>query len=72
MQNTPVAFISFQEQDNLGIGYIASVLLQNGFKIKIIDVRLGREKVLEEIRRLDPRVVGFSLIFNTTFTILPS
>jgi radical SAM superfamily enzyme YgiQ (UPF0313 family) len=64
MQNTPVAFISFQEQDNLGIGYIASVLLQNGFKIKIIDVRLGREKVLEEIRRLDPRVVGFSLIFQ--------
>ena len=64
MQNKPVAFISFQEQDNLGIGYIASVLLQNGFKIKIIDVRLGKEKVLEEIRRLDPLVVGFSLIFQ--------
>ena len=36
MQNKPVAFISFQEQDNLGIGYIASVLLQNGFKAKNI------------------------------------
>jgi radical SAM superfamily enzyme YgiQ (UPF0313 family) len=64
MPNKPVAFISFQEQDNLGIGYLASVLLQHGFPIKLIDVRLGREKVLEEIRRLDPPVVGFSLIFQ--------
>jgi anaerobic magnesium-protoporphyrin IX monomethyl ester cyclase len=64
MQNKPVVFVSFQEQDNLGIGYIASVLLQNGFDIKIVDVRLGREKVLREIQSLDPLVVGFSLIFQ--------
>ena len=64
MQNKPVALISFQEQDNLGIGYIASVLLQNNFNIKIVDVRLGKEKVLKEIQDLNPLVVGFSLIFQ--------
>lgn len=64
MQNRPVVFVSFQEQDNLGIGYMASMLLQNGFHIKIIDVRLGREEVLREIQNLDPLVVGFSLIFQ--------
>ena len=34
MTKKPVFFVAFQEQDNLGIGYISSVLIQAGFSIK--------------------------------------
>ena len=64
MIDKPVFFIAFQEQDNLGIGYIASVLLSEGYKIKIIDFCVGKETVLEQIEHYDPLIVGFSIIFQ--------
>jgi len=64
MSKNPVFFVAFQEQDNLGIGYISSVLLQAGFNIKIIDFRLGKEEILTQIIRHPPLVVGFSIIFQ--------
>lgn len=64
MLNKPVVLVAFTEQDNLGIGYITSVLLQDGYDIKIIDFRTGKEAILEQIRRYDPLVVGFSIIFQ--------
>jgi radical SAM superfamily enzyme YgiQ (UPF0313 family) len=64
MPSKPIALISFQEQDNLGVGYIASLLLQNKYSVRIIDFRVGKEKVLEELRKVDPLLVGFSLIFQ--------
>ena len=64
MRKTTVLFVSFQEQDNLGVGYIASLLLQNGYDIKIVDFKLGKERILKEMQELDPIVVGFSLIFQ--------
>jgi len=64
MQNTPVALFLFRNRTTWDC-YIASVLLQKSFKIKIIDVRLGGKKVLEEIGDWIPGG-GFSLNFNTT------
>lgn len=64
MVKNHIFFVAFQEQDNLGIGYISSVLLQAGFSIKIIDFREGREEILNQIVRFDPLVVGFSIIFQ--------
>ena len=64
MNKNPVFFVAFQEQDNLGIGYISSVLLQAGFNIKIIDFRSGKEEILNQIIRHQPLVVGFSIIFQ--------
>jgi radical SAM superfamily enzyme YgiQ (UPF0313 family) len=59
-----VIFVAFQEQDNLGVGYLGAVLIQAGFEIKIIDFRLGREAILEQILAHDPLAVGFSIIFQ--------
>ena len=64
MDKIPVFFIAFQEQDNLGIGYISSVLLKAGFNIKIIDFRVGKEKILTQLIQHSPLVVGFSIIFQ--------
>ena len=64
ISNTPILFVAFEEQDNLGVGYIASVLTQNGFDIKIIDFRTGNEHILEQVIRYNPLVIGFSIIFQ--------
>ena len=64
MTKKPVFFVAFQEQDNLGVGYISSVLMQAGFNIKIIDFRSGKEEILTQIMRHQPLVVGFSIIFQ--------
>ena len=59
-----VVFVGFTDQDNLGIGYIASVLLDAGFKPVILDVRLGVNEIRDEILNLKPVLVGFSIIFQ--------
>jgi anaerobic magnesium-protoporphyrin IX monomethyl ester cyclase len=64
MRDNPVFFVAFQEQDNLGVGYISSMLLQAGFDIKIIDFCVGKESILKQIIQYNPLVVGFSIIFQ--------
>ena len=34
-----VILIGFQEQGNLGVGYVAAMLLQRGFAVRILDFR---------------------------------
>ncbi|MHC4619912.1 MAG: B12-binding domain-containing radical SAM protein [Planctomycetota bacterium] len=64
MCNNPVLFVAFEEQDNLGVGYLASVLSRAAFDIRIIDFRLGKQAILNHIIRYGPLVVGFSIIFQ--------
>ncbi len=64
MQKKTIFLIAFLEQDNLGIGYIASVLLENQYDVKIIDFRLGRKIILKELLLYTPPLVGFSIIFQ--------
>jgi len=56
--------IGFQEQGNLGIGYVASTLTKRGFSVRILDFREKRELILDAIRATKPPLVGFSLIFQ--------
>jgi len=59
-----VVFIGFQDQENLGIGYLASVLLNAGFSPHILDYRLGPEQLYKSCAKLQPVCVGFSIIFQ--------
>src|SRR5664280_1363306 len=59
-----VILIGFQEQGNLGVGYVASMLTQRGFAVSILDFRERRESILDTIRSAKPLLVGFSLIFQ--------
>ena len=64
MKPKSIVLIAFLEQDNLGIGYVGSVLHQQGFKVYILDFRLGKETILDRLKTIDPIVVGFSVIFQ--------
>lgn len=59
-----VAFVAYQDQPNLGIGYLASVLVNDGFHVEVLDYRKGFESILERIRELDPLFIGLSVIFQ--------
>src|SRR5208283_2387410 len=60
----PVILIGFQEQTNLGLGYLASVLRRYGYKVVVFDFELDRAEILRAAKALDPIVIGFSLIFQ--------
>jgi anaerobic magnesium-protoporphyrin IX monomethyl ester cyclase len=64
MRDRPVFFVAFLEQDNLGVGYIGSVLLQNEIDIKITDFRAGKRSILQQIMHHNPLIIGFSIIFQ--------
>lgn len=64
MGEHPVVFVAFKEFDNLGVGYVASMLSAEGYKTHILDFRNSREDILELIRKENPLVVGFSVIFQ--------
>ena len=60
----PVVLVGFVRQGNLGIGYLATTLEQQGYRVVVIDFEDDTEVVVEVVRRLDPVLVGFSLIFQ--------
>jgi anaerobic magnesium-protoporphyrin IX monomethyl ester cyclase len=59
-----VALIGYQDQGNLGMGYLSAVLQQRGHIVHMIDVRDGPDKIAERLAARPPAVVGFSLIFQ--------
>jgi radical SAM superfamily enzyme YgiQ (UPF0313 family) len=64
MKAHPVVFITVLDYDNLGVGYMASLLSGNGFHTRILDFNMKKPKLLKIIRKLDPLLIGFSVIFH--------
>lgn len=64
MDKHPVVLIAFEEFDNLGIGYLRSVLSESGISTTVIDFKYENEKILEMLLKLNPVLVGFSVIFH--------
>src|SRR5471030_62395 len=59
-----VALIGFQDQGNLGMGYLSAVLREHGCLAQMIEVRDAHEAIAKKLLRWRPHVVGFSLIFQ--------
>lgn len=59
-----VVLIGFQRQGNLGLGYLASALESVGYRVWVVDIEDPPDAILDVVRRADPVVVGFSLIFQ--------
>jgi anaerobic magnesium-protoporphyrin IX monomethyl ester cyclase len=59
-----VVLIGYQDQGNLGMGYLAAVLRRHGRTVEMIDVREAPERIAERLIASPPLVVGFSLIFQ--------
>jgi anaerobic magnesium-protoporphyrin IX monomethyl ester cyclase len=59
-----VVLVGFEDQENLGLRYLAARLKQAGHGVRLVSFEGGAERVLAAIRELQPQVVGFSLIFQ--------
>lgn len=65
MERENICFVSYLDQDNLGVGYIASSLLQTGsFDITLIDIRETIPVIIKSIIDARPLIVGFSVVFQ--------
>jgi len=60
----PVILVGFQNQGNLGIGYLAATLRQFGYTVRVFDFETDPQEILEATASLQPLLVGFSLIFQ--------
>lgn len=60
----PVMLIGFQNQGNLGIGYLASTLIQQGYAVRTFDFEKDPEELLQAEKAQAPILIGFSLIFQ--------
>ena len=59
-----VVLVGFKSQGNLGLGYLAATLETMGYHVEVVDFEASHDEILATVRRLDPVVVGFSLIFQ--------
>ncbi len=58
-------FIGFEDQENLGLRSIISVLRANGFRTEIVPFIPGRPKeAIDRVLAYNPSLVGFSIIFQ--------
>jgi len=64
MKSRPVVFISLEEYDNLGVGYLCAVLSLAGYNAKNFDFRLPKKIILEKLQEMNPMIVGFSVIYE--------
>jgi radical SAM superfamily enzyme YgiQ (UPF0313 family) len=59
-----VLLVGFQDQDNLGLGYLASSLNAAGHEVRIETFAADCVPLLRLAREWNPHIVGFSLIFQ--------
>jgi anaerobic magnesium-protoporphyrin IX monomethyl ester cyclase len=59
-----VVLIGYQDQGNLGMGYLAAVLQQHGRVVDMLDIRDGPQRIAARLVSRQPLLVGFSLIFQ--------
>jgi radical SAM superfamily enzyme YgiQ (UPF0313 family) len=59
-----VALVGFQDQGNLGMGYLAAVLRRHGYTPTMIEVRENPATIAAGLLKWNPVLVGFSLIFQ--------
>src|SRR4051812_16786188 len=56
--------IGYQDQDNLGLRYLAAAARQAGFRAEIVSYQSDPNALLAHVARDRPLLVGFSLIFQ--------
>ena len=56
--------VGFQNQGNLGLGYLAAVLRRAGYAVQVVDIEQDPVEIVRIARELNPILIGFSLIFQ--------
>ena len=60
----PVMLVGFQNQGNLGLGYLAAMLRRYGYSVRVVDIEQEPEEILRIAQEINPLLIGFSLIFQ--------
>ena len=60
----PVMLVGFQHQGNLGLGYLAAVLREQGYSVRVVDIEQPPSEILRIAQEINPILIGFSLIFQ--------
>jgi anaerobic magnesium-protoporphyrin IX monomethyl ester cyclase len=63
MKKDTVVFVAITDYDNLGVGYMAALLSEAGYNTRIIDFRVRKSDLVKILKKLDPLLIGFSIIF---------
>lgn len=63
MKSNVVVFIAISDYDNLGVGYMASVLADAGFRTRVFDFRIKKSYLLKTLKTIDPLLIGFSVVY---------
>lgn len=69
MKGLPAVFVAYRDYDNLGIGYISSVLSEAGFSSTLVDFRKSNRQILNRIKAINPAIIGFSIIFHNQINL---
>lgn len=65
MAHCDVVLVGYEDEENLGLRYIAAYLARAGVKVELAPYHAGlRLELLSFLRAWRPRLVGFSLIFQ--------
>jgi len=56
--------VGFQNQGNLGLGYLAAVLRRSGYDVQVVDIEQDPVEIVRITREINPILIGFSLIFQ--------
>ena len=64
MPTRNIVFVGFQDQPNLGIGYLASTMLMHGFNVELLNFRMDPKAIVDRVRELDPLLIGLSIIYQ--------
>ena len=65
MQTNNICLVCYLDQDNLGVGYLASSLLETGcFDITLVNMREKTPEIIKGIVDSKPLIVGFSVVFQ--------
>ena len=64
----PIMLIGYQDEENLGLGYLSATLRRFGYRVLVYNFNAEREEILAAARHERPLVIGLSLIFQFYLT----
>ncbi|GEM_PF-476405 len=64
MKGKNIVLVGIKNTENLGIGYLASVLNSAGYNVRIYCHNDFNDEILEVLREEDPVIVGFSVVYQ--------
>jgi radical SAM superfamily enzyme YgiQ (UPF0313 family) len=59
-----IILVGFQNQGNLGLGYLAATVRNQGYSVEVFDIETNRNILLKAALNNSPVLIGFSLIFQ--------